>query len=119
MFHNLQNYDSHLVFQEIGKYNFKLNVIPKAMEKCMSFTIQQPKKKGIKPELPLVFVDSVHFLNNSLNNLVENLGEDDFYHLSQEFNADVLNLLKKSYDYWDSLENPKKTYPAKINFIIH
>ena len=44
VFHNLQNYDSHLVFQEIGKYNFKINVTPKAKEKYMSFTIRQPKK---------------------------------------------------------------------------
>ena len=36
----------------------------------MNFTIQQPKKKGIKSGLPLVFIDSIHFLNNSLHNLV-------------------------------------------------
>ena len=28
----------------------------------MSFTIHQPKQKGIKPGLPLVFIDSIHFL---------------------------------------------------------
>ena len=27
---------------------------------------------------------------------MENLAENDFYHLSQEFNADVLDLLKKN-----------------------
>ena len=31
----------------------------------MSFTIQQPKEKSNKPGLPLVFIDNVHFLNNS------------------------------------------------------
>ena len=43
----------------------------------MIFTIQQPKKKGIKPGLPLVFIDSVHFLNKSSDHLVKNLGEND------------------------------------------
>ena len=28
----------------------------------MRFTIKQPKKKGIKPGIPLVFINSVHFL---------------------------------------------------------
>ena len=96
MFHNLQNYDSDLIFQEIGKYNFKINVIPKTTEKYMSFTIQQPKEKGNKPGLRLVFAVSIHFLNNSLDNLVKNLGEKDSYHLSQEFNAYVLEFLKKN-----------------------
>ena len=42
----------------------------------MSFAIQQPKKKGNnKAGLPLVFMDSFHCLNNSLGNLVRNLGE--------------------------------------------
>ena len=50
----------------------------------MSFTIQQPKEKGNKPGLQLVFTVSIHFLNNSLDNLVKNFGEKDFYHLSQE-----------------------------------
>ena len=62
MFHNLQNYDSHLIFQEIGKCNFKINVIPKTIKKYMSFTIHEPKEKGMKPGLLLVFIDNVHFL---------------------------------------------------------
>ena len=94
VFHNLQNYDSYLTLQEIGKYNFKINVIPKT-EKYMSFTIQQPKEKGNKPGLPLLFIDSVHFLNNSIDNFAENLGKNDFYHLNQEFNANLLDLFKK------------------------
>ena len=27
VFHNLKNYDSHLIMQELGKFNFKINVI--------------------------------------------------------------------------------------------
>ena len=46
----------------------------KTKEKCMSFTIEQPKTNSISPGLPLVFIDSVHFSNNSLDNIVTNLG---------------------------------------------
>ena len=28
VFHNLKNYDSHLIMQELGKFNLKINVIP-------------------------------------------------------------------------------------------
>ena len=71
----------------------------------MGFTITQPKKKDIKPRLLLVFTDSVHFLDN----LVRNLGENNFYYLSQKFNF--------PHDYWDSLKNLRKVYLAKISFI--
>ena len=33
MFYNFQIYDSDLIFQEIGKYNFKTYAIPKTIEK--------------------------------------------------------------------------------------
>ena len=62
VFQNLQNYNSHHIFQEIRKKNFKINVIPKAIEKYVNFTIHQPKQKELKPGLPLVFIDSKHFL---------------------------------------------------------
>ena len=32
----------------------------------MRFTIEKTKKKDIKKELPLVFINSVHFSNNSV-----------------------------------------------------
>ena len=28
VFHNLKNYDSHLIMQELGEFNLKINVIP-------------------------------------------------------------------------------------------
>ena len=28
VFHNLKNYDSHLIMRELGKFNLKINVIP-------------------------------------------------------------------------------------------
>ena len=37
VFHYLKNYDSHLMMQELGKFNLKINVIPNELEKHMSF----------------------------------------------------------------------------------
>ena len=33
VFHNLKNYDSHLIMQEVGKFNLKINVIPNRLQK--------------------------------------------------------------------------------------
>ena len=37
VFHN--NYDSHLIMQELSKFNLKINVLSNGLEKYMSFTI--------------------------------------------------------------------------------
>ena len=63
VFHNLQNYNSHLIMQESGKFNFKINVIPNGLEKYMSFNINNK----------LIFIDSFQFLSSSLDSLVKNL----------------------------------------------
>ena len=80
------------------------------------------KIKDKKPGLPLVFVDSVQILNNSLDNLVKNLVKNYFYHLSQEFNSNVLNLLEKKgffpYDCWDSFKKLREGLPSKGKFLI-
>ena len=39
VFHNLKNYDSHLIMQKLGKFNLKINVIPNGLKKYMSFSI--------------------------------------------------------------------------------
>ena len=31
VFHNLKNYDSQLTMQKLGKFNSKINVIPKGL----------------------------------------------------------------------------------------
>ena len=63
MFHNLENYDSHLIIQELGKFNLKINVIQNGLEKYMSFTTNNK----------LSFIDSLQFLSSSLDSLVKNL----------------------------------------------
>ena len=42
----------------------------------------------------LSFTDSFQFLSSSLDSLVKNLGKDDFKYLSQEFDNNVLDLVR-------------------------
>ena len=37
IFHNLRGYDSHLIFDELNKFNVKIEVIPNRLEKYMTF----------------------------------------------------------------------------------
>ena len=39
VFHNLKNYDLHLIMQELGKFNLKINAMPNGLKKYMSFSI--------------------------------------------------------------------------------
>ena len=66
VFHNLKNYDSHLIMQELGKFNLQINVIPNGLDKYMSFSTNDK----------LSFIDSFQFLSSSLDSLVKNLGKD-------------------------------------------
>ena len=45
MFHNFENYDSHLILQEIEEHDFKINVIKKINELYYSTT---QKEKYLK-----------------------------------------------------------------------
>ena len=37
IFHNLRGYDSHLIFNELDKFDVKIGVIPNGLEKYMAF----------------------------------------------------------------------------------
>ena len=37
IFHNLTNYGSHLIFNELDKFDVKIKVIPNGLEKYMAF----------------------------------------------------------------------------------
>ena len=43
----------------------------------------------------LNFLDSFQLLSYSLDNVVTNLGKDDFKFLSQDFNNNILDLVKQ------------------------
>ena len=61
LFHNLNNYDSHLIMEELGKFSFKLNALPNGLEKYMSFDINKK----------LVFINSFQLFSFSLDSLVK------------------------------------------------
>ena len=44
----------------------------------------------------LAFIDSFQFLSSSLDSLVGNLGKEDFKCLSQDFDTDILGLVKQN-----------------------
>ena len=79
--------------------------IRNGLEKYMAFIINKN----------LVFIDSMQFMNSSLNALVNNLSSCDFKYLSQEFSGDLLELVKQKgvypYEYMDSF---KKFFEVKL-----
>ena len=77
IFHYLRGYD--------GKINCKISVIPNGLEKYMSFSVNKN----------LVFIDSMLFMNSSLDKLVKNLSDKDFKYLSEVFSGEKLELVKK------------------------
>ena len=74
IFHNLRGYDSHLIFDELNKFDTKIDVIPNRLEKYMAFFLNKI----------LVFIDSMQFINSSVEKLVKNLSENDFKYLTEE-----------------------------------
>ena len=40
IFHNLRDYDSHLIFNEVDKFDVKMKVIPNGLEKYMAFFLK-------------------------------------------------------------------------------
>ena len=74
VFHNIKNYDSHFIMQELGKFSLK-SVITNELKKYTSFTINNK----------LRFIDRFQFLSSSLDSLIKNLNKDHFKYLSQEF----------------------------------
>ena len=96
IFHNLKGYDSHLIFKELSKFNgLKISVIPNGLKKYMSFTLNKN----------LIFIDSMLFMNSSLDKLVKNLSVEDFKYLNEEFSGEQLKLVREKgiypYEYKD------------------
>ena len=102
IFHNLRGYDSHLIFNELDKFDVKIKVIPNGLEKYMAFFLNKN----------LVFIDSMQFMNSSLDKLVKNLSDEDFKYLVKEFGSENLELLKQKgaylYEYMNSFEKFNK-----------
>ena len=71
----------------------------------------------------LVFIDSMQFLNSSLDALVNNLSDNDFKYLSQEFSDNLSELVKQKGVYgmnkWTVLKSfSMKKYLIGVNFLV-
>ena len=105
VFHNLKGYDGHFIINELGEIikkakgteeRISIKVIAQNAEKYMAFYISK-----------LSFIDSLQFMNSSLEKLASNLSEDDFIYTKKYFTDPVqFNLMKRKgvypYDYMDS-----------------
>ena len=83
IFHNLRGYDNHLTFCELNKFLVKIDVIPNGLEKYMAFILNKN----------LLFIDSMQFMNFSLERLVKNISDNDFKYLTQEFGSKNLKII--------------------------
>ena len=64
------------------KFDVKISVIPNGLEKYMALTLNKN----------LVFIDSMLFMNSSLDKLAKNLSDRDF---SEEFSGEKLLVKEK------------------------
>ena len=109
---NLKNYDSHLIFSVLHKFDLKINVIPNGLEKYMALFLNKS----------LVFNDSMQFMNSSLDKPVKNLSDEDFKYLVEEFDSKHLKILKQKsaypYEYMNSFKrfNEDKLPARKYSF---
>ena len=91
-----------MIFKELSKSDCKIRVIPNGLEKYTSFSLNN-----------FVFIDSMLFMNSSLNKLVKNLISENFKHLSEIYNGEKLELVKKKeiypYEYFKSFKKFKES----------
>ena len=138
LFHNLEGYDSHLFVRSLGLSDGDIKCIPKTDEKYISFSkdilmetelIFTTDKNGNditkekKHYLEMRFLDSLKFMNKSLDKLVKTLGEDQFETLTSQMNIDPesLGLPKRKgvfpYDFMSDLSKLSATcLPSKDGF---
>ena len=90
----------------------KISVIPNGLEKYKAFTLNKN----------LVFIDSMLFMNSSLDKLVKNLTDKDFKYLSEEFSNEQLKFGKENgthpYQYMNSFKKFRENkLPDRCKFI--
>ncbi len=118
VFHNLKNYDGHLILKGFKPGQFKkgnISCIPSNMERYIAFTIDNIR-----------FIDSLQFLNESLEKLAANLKPEAFVHTRRHCPMkDKVNLILRKgvfpYEYWDGSEKaeeqqlpPKEAFHSRL-----
>ena len=79
----MKGYDSYLIFYELKKFDMKIDLILNGLEKYMAFILNKN----------LLFIDSMQFMNFSLERLVKNISDNDFKYLTQEFGSKNLKII--------------------------
>ena len=74
-----------MIFDELQSFDVKIEVIPSMLEIYVTSFLNKN----------LVFIDSMQFINSSLEKLVKNLSDNDFKYLAEEFGYKSLELLKQ------------------------
>ena len=111
VFHNLRGYDSHLIMQAISRVEGSISCIPNNMEKYISFSLGQ-----------LRFIDSLQFLNASLDSLVS-ANQPESFLITMQYEPDEEKrrlLLRKGvypYEHMDSWERfQEESLPPQAAF---
>ena len=101
-FHNLEGYDSHLFIKNFEVSEGNINCIPKTEEKYISFSKnlvvdnyinEKGKKRNIMREIR--FIDSLKFMNASLESLANNLEKDQFHNVNKVCSRNKRELMLK------------------------
>ena len=119
VFHNLRGYDGHLIMSALGATRAtkgqNKRCIPNNMEKYMTFSVGQ-----------LQFIDSLQFMNSSLEKLAANLQTEDLIISGRNISDEKLSLLRRKgvypYEYVDKLERfdepslpPKEAFYSQLS----
>ena len=116
IFHNLRGYDGHFILKGFKRDVFEkgnINCIPNNMERYLSFTIDN-----------LRFIDSLQFMNASLDKLSSNLSTHEFIHTHRHTSSETVHLLLRKgvfpYEYWDGPDKmDENQLPEKQAFFSH
>lgn len=104
IFHNLSGYDSNYLINDLANsYKGRINLIPLNKEKYISFT-----KHIDDLSVSLRFIDSLRFLNASLDKLVKSMDElplleKAYSHLTPEQRELLFKKGTFCYEYLDSM----------------
>ena len=92
IFHNLTGYDSHLLVKALADSFGNVDAIPHNEQKYMTFTkkvlVDEVEKEGggiKKVYWKLKFIDSLNFMQKSLEKLVDNLDASQLTHMKKHF----------------------------------
>ena len=108
IFSNLRGYDDHSIIQETDKFDVEIYVMANRLGKYVAFTINKN----------FIFIDTMQFMNSSLDTLVKNLPDNGFKHLSHKFSGDLLKLVKQKGVYpYEYMDNFKRF--SEINYLMH